>query len=488
MKTSAQWAPVLALAFALGAPAAAQRSGAPAKTNDVPKSVTLPAGALRSGGSTRVGDVPKIAITQFTLPNGLRVVLHEDHSSPVISMQVWYHVGSKHDIPGKTGLAHMFEHMLDEGTLNMPPGEFRRTIQGAGGTYNAGTSTDWTFYWATLPSNHLETLLWLEAERMANLSPALDSTRFRLEREAVYNEYRQVIQGVALRSGAEAMFEALFGEGTYRFSPIGNPADLARATVEDLRAFYEKYYVPNNAVLVIAGDLNVAEARRLVTKHFAPIPRGKPIVQPKAIGELKGEKRVVVEHPEGQRQLWVVWRGARSSAPDRPAALALSSILAERMRRLLVTERKLVSVIPADWNTNIDLEESGLLHTNYLVTGSATEVERLVDSVTADIRANGVTAAEVRRWIANYRIQTLLDMQGVYRKAELLGDAAVVQGNPLGTFNLMERALTMTPQQVQAAARKYMTADRVVLNIIPTGKLDLISRPDLPYVNLTRKP
>lgn len=431
-------------------------------------------------------DVPKIAYTTFTLPNGLRVVLHEDHSSPIVAVQLWYHAGAKNDADGLTGLAHMFEHMLDEGTANMPSGEFRRIVQSAGGRYNATTSSDWTKYFTTAPSNQLEMLLWLEAERMANLSPSLDSTRFNLERESVRNEYREIMSQAPM-AGADAVYETLFSDGAYRHPVVGLQEELGRATVEDLRRFYERYYVPNNAVLVIAGDFDSAVARRQVTKHFAPIPRGKPVVQPKAVGTFTGEKRIVVEHPSGQRQLWVVWRGARSAAPDRAAALALTSIMSERLRRLLITERRLSSFMNPGFNTNFDLEESGLLHFAMVISGSATEAERLFDSVATSIRTDGVTAKELDRWRASYRLQTLTDMQSVLVKSDMIADGLMMQGNPVANFQLVERALTLTPEDVRAAARKYMTADRVVLNIVPTGKLDLISRPDLPYVNATRK-
>jgi zinc protease len=432
-------------------------------------------------------DVPKVAITDFTLPNGLRVILNEDHSSPIVSVQVMYHVGSKNDTPGKSGLAHMFEHMLDEGTTNLPSGEFKRIIQQAGGDYAAFTQTDWTQFYTTLPSNHLETALWLEAERMTNLFPALDSARFNLERESVRNEYQENILGSAPMSGAEAVFEAIFANGTYRLPLIGHMSELGTTTVKDLQAFYDKYYVPNNAVLVIAGDFRAADARRIVTRHFSPIPRGKPVIQPRDPGTFTGEKRLVVEHSAGQRQLWFAWRGPSSATKDRAATMALSSILSDRLRRLLINDRHVASFMNPAFNVNFDLESSGVFQLVIVVTGSATEVERLVDSVVASVRSDGVTPQEVRRWRAAYRMQTLTSMQGVETKASLIADATLTQGNPLGNFLLVERAMSVTPAEVQAAARKYLNGNRVVMNLIPPGKFDLISKPELPYVNASRK-
>jgi zinc protease len=442
-----------------------------------------------AGAQTAI-DVPKLKYSEFTLPNGLRVLLHEDHSSPVVAVDLWYKAGSKYDPKGRSGLAHMFEHMLDEGTLNMPQGEYKRVIQSAGGDYNASTQNDVARYWTMAPSNQLETVLWLEAERMANLSPTLDSTRFNLERAAVRNEYRQTVLNIAQNATAEATIEALFPEGAYAPPLFGYPADINAATVEDLQKFYETYYVPNNAVLVVAGDFAVADARKKIEKHFSPIPRGKAVVHPKVVLPFVGEKRIAVEHPQGVRFLWGAWRGAKSSSPDRPALLALSSILTQRLSRLLVVERRLASGLSPAANQSFDLQEAGIFQVGITATptASATTIEQLMDSVITSIRTNGVTETEVKRWAAGYRLQMLTAMQSDLSKAYHLGDGATNMNDPLGVYNLTERALKVTPADVQAAARKYLTADRVIVSTVPTGKLDLISKPHLPYENRTRKP
>jgi zinc protease len=333
-------------------------------------------------------------------------------------------------------------------------------------------------------------VLWLEAERMANLSPTLDSTRFNLERAAVRNEYRQTVLNIAQNSTAEATIEALFPEGAYAPPLFGYPADINAATVEDLQKFYETYYVPNNAVLVVAGDFAVADARKKIEKHFSPIPRGKAVVHPKVVLPFVGEKRIAVEHPQGVRFLWGAWRGAKSSSPDRPALLALSSILTQRLSRLLVVERRLASGLSPAANQSFDLQEAGIFQVGITATptASATTIEQLMDSVITSIRTNGVTETEVKRWAAGYRLQMLTAMQSDLSKAYHLGDGATNMNDPLGVYNLTERALKVTPADVQAAARKYLTADRVIVSTVPTGKLDLISKPHLPYENRTRKP
>ena len=433
--------------------------------------------------------VPKVRLTDFTLPNGLRVLMHEDHSSPIVAVDLWYNAGSKFDPKGKTGLAHMFEHMMDEGTLNMPPGEYKRTIQSAGGSYNASTANDGARYYTVMPSNYLETVLWLEAERMANLGPTLDANRFNLEREAVRNEYRANILNDPLQSAAVATFEALFPVGGYASPLFGYPADLSSATVEDARRFYDTHYVPNNAVLVIVGDFTTADARKKVEKHFGPIPRGKPVAAPSGIPPFRGEKRLVVEHPSGTRGVWVVWRGAKSSSPDRPALMALSSILTQRLRRVLVDERRLAPGIITGANQAFDLADAGVFQVALTpnATAPATTFEEVTDSVVASIKANGVTETEVRRWVASYRLQALTNMQSVTQVVANVGDGALNAKNPLAFYQMADRAQRVTPAEVQAAARKYLTGDRVVVSIIPTGKFDLISKPNLPYTNATPK-
>ena len=436
---------------------------------------------------SRAVQVPKVVLTDFTLPNGLRVVLNENHSSPLVAVQVWYNAGSKFDPKGKTGIAHMFEHMMDEGSVNMPNGEYKRLIQAAGGTYNAATQNDFAQYWTVVPSNQLETVLWLEAERMANLAPTIE--RFTLERDAVKNEYRTRIQNSAPQSGAVALFETLFPDGAYAPPLFGYPDDLASITREDMREFYEKYYVPNNAVLVAVGDFSAADVRKKVEKHFSPIPRGKPVTFPAAVPPIRGEKRIVVEHPNGDRGIWVAWRGAKSAEPDRVAAIALSSILTQRLRQILVEERRVGIVMNPGTNQNFDLYESAVFQVAMTptATASATVFEEVMDSVIASIKKDGVTQAELTRWMSGFRMSSLSGMQSNASIAANIGDATLGQKNPLASYQLLDRGQRLTPADIQAAARKYLTGDRVVLSIVPAGKLDLISKPNLLYTNMSKK-
>jgi zinc protease len=434
-------------------------------------------------------DVPHISFTQFTLPNGLRVVLHEDHSSPIVAVQMFSHVGSKNEVRGKTGIAHLFEHLADEGNDQLNSDMFQRVVRESGGLYNADTHEDWTRYWATVPSNQLETMLWLQGGRLASQRPS--EARFRSERDAVDNEYRQnVLNNVGTRIG-EIVFATLFAGTTYQTPLHGYEEDRKSATLDDVIAFGKKYQVPNNSVLVIAGDVAPAEARKMVTKYFSRIPAGPAVTQPGAPAPFTGETRLALENPTATtKQLWLVWRGASSSSADRMPLTALNSVLSSRLSRLLISDRHVAtSLNVAGLGTfgEFDLEKSGVFQATAVVTGSLTETEQLVDSVIADIKTNGVTQAEINRFLARFRTDALEGMLSVQSKALTLGDAAITQNDPGSGFKDIERAIKLVPADLQRVARKYLGPDRVVLSMVPAGKLAEVSKPDAPYTSVPWK-
>ena len=476
LRTSSTAALLAGFAMALSSPAAAQ---------DQRQSAKLPPASPPSNSEV---DVPRIKYTDFTLPNGLRVLLHEDHSSPLVAVELWYNAGSKYDPKGKTGLAHMFEHMLDESTASLPSGEYARIVQAAGGYYNAETMNDFVRYRMQMPSNNLETALWLEADRMASRNPpSLD--RFNAEKNAVKNEYRDRLVIPPVGVGMAITPEVLFPGNPYAIPVIGYMNELETTTIDDLQQFRQTYYAPNNAVLVVAGDLNTAEAKRMVEKQFSAIPRGKVVTPPPAPAAFQGEKRVVVEHPSGVRQLWLVWRGVPTESADRAAMIALSSIVSQRLRRVLGDERKLILPLNPGTNQHYDLQKVGIFQIALTptATASASEIENVADSIVASIKTNGVTDTEVHRWAAAYRMQMLTSMQADSAKAGMLADATINTGRPLAYYDIVASAQRLQPAAVQAVAKKYLTGDRLVLSIVPTGKLDLISKPNLPYTNMTKK-
>src|SRR5687768_4631568 len=239
--------------------------------------ITVP--LLGQTTAAKKDSTPRIPYTEFTLPNGLRVIFHEDHSTPIVAVNVWYHVGSKNETLGKTGYAHLFEHMMFQGSKGFDDDYFK-ALQEVGGSLNGSTNSDRTNYWEVVPSNFLERAIFLEADRMGTLPEALTEAKLANQREVVKNEKRQNYDnrpyGLAGARIAEILYPA---DHPYHWLTIGSLDDLTRASMDDVKDFFRRYYTPNNASLVIAGDIKPAEARRLVEKHFGPIKRG-PAVQP----------------------------------------------------------------------------------------------------------------------------------------------------------------------------------------------------------------
>src|SRR4051812_33900811 len=228
--------------------------------------------------ATLQASAQKVAYTEYNLKNGLHVILHQDKTAPVVAVSVMYHVGSKDEIVGRTGFAHFFEHLLFEGSENIKRGEFMKIVSSNGGQNNANTTQDRTFYYEVFPSNDLELGLWLESERM--MHPVINDIGVKTQNEVVKEEKRQRIDNQPYGHLVEEVFKRLFTQHPYRWQPIGSMADLDAAKLDEFKAFFKKYYVPNNAVLSIAGDINIEKTKTLVAAYFNDIPKGAPITQP----------------------------------------------------------------------------------------------------------------------------------------------------------------------------------------------------------------
>lgn len=233
-----------------------------------------------------------IKFTEFDLPNGLHVILHEDHSTPIVAVSVMYHVGSKNEDPERTGFAHFFEHLLFEGSENIERGEFMKLVQSNGGQINANTSQDRTFYYEVLPSNQLELALWMESERM--LHAKIDETGVETQRKVVKEEKKQRYDNTPYGQILNVVFENAYTKHPYRWSPIGKEQYIDQAKISEFMDFYKTFYVPNNATLAIGGDLNVDEAKAMIEKYFAGIPKGtKPVPRPNIVEPVQTEERRV---------------------------------------------------------------------------------------------------------------------------------------------------------------------------------------------------
>src|SRR4051812_30158296 len=236
------------------------------RAQDAPKSTTLP--AKRANAKAAV-DIPRIPYTRYVLKNGLVALLNEDHSSPIVYTTVWYHVGSKNELPGRTGFAHLFEHMMFEGSENIESGQHRVMIQSMGGSFNGSTTEDRTNYYETVPANQLETALWMESDRMATLLTRIDQKRLDAEREIVKNERRLRVDNQPFGVSSEILSAALYpADYPYYWPVIGSMADLSAASLDDVKDFFRTYYAPNNAVIALSGDFKTDEAKQLLNKYF----------------------------------------------------------------------------------------------------------------------------------------------------------------------------------------------------------------------------
>ena len=443
-------------------------------------------------------DVPRIPYTRFVLKNGLVVLLHEDHSSPIVAIDLTYHVGSKDELSGKRGFAHLFEHAMFDGSAHVEPGEHNRVIQSGGGVTQGQTLEDRTVFTDRAPANMLETVLWLEAERMAFLPARLDSQRFEIQRASVLNEYGRRFDGGPVSGflAAEAFVGAMFPDPhPYHSTPFGVMSELKTTTIEDLRAFFDKYYAPNNATLAIAGDFRTRDAKKLAEQYFGGIPRRTAVKHPvMPAAPPTTETRIVLEDQHGNtQQLWLGWRGASATSPDRVALTALSAILSggptSRLYRKLVGERKLAAALPPTSNSHFDLENAGFLQIVIVPVPAAsmTAIERVVDSVVSEIRDTGVRPDELRRWLATYSVSSVTSSQSDAAKARLLEEGESIYRSPAAVFKDIDEARRLTPADIQRVARKYIATPRVVMSIVPAGKLELVSKPAESFTNVTRR-
>jgi zinc protease len=449
-------------------------------------------GSLASRSTEGQASAPPLgplAYTRFTLPNGLVAILNEDHATPIVSVQVWYHVGSKDDDPARPGIVHVCEHLVSQGSphLSQPQRDFYRSLGGAS-THFAETWEDVTKYYITVPNNELETVLWAESDRMAAPLALADSQRIAAVRRVVEQERRQNVDNVPFGAYHELTRAALFPLGhPYHLAPNAAPSS---ARVAEVRATCIPYYVPSNAVLAISGDFTTAAARSLIEKYFGGIPSGSPVTRPAPKTEpLAAERRLVLEDARAnQPQLHIAWLGASYGSPDRMAALAVASVLSVprfgRLSKLLVNDRQLASSVAVE---NHDFERSGVFEIIIVPNpgASMTLIEHLTDSTLASFATTPVTAEELARFNAFNRVDAATSLQLHFARADTLAHDEIFAGDPGSYAKQANVALSLTPADVQAAIRRYITPGRVVMSLVPAGKLDLISKPNLPYTNVT---
>ena len=443
-------------------------------------------------------EVPRFPIQRFTLSNGLRVIVSVDKSAPVAALDVYYHVGSSSEVPGRTGYAHLFEHLMFEGSEHIPGAQHRTILTEGGGFGSAYTLVDHTEYYNIFPSNLLETVMWLESDRMGFLIPALTEEKLKLQKDVVNNERRQNYgsqpYGVEPIIAMPAVYPL---NHPHSWRTIGYEEDIAKATLDDVKAFFARHYVPNNAVLTIVGDVDFAQTKALVERYFGGIPRGPEHVPPPAIPvTIATEKRIVLEDARAQLpQLTMVWPTVGVNHPDERALVALGTLLgaersgrslnrSARLTKLMVQDQQLVTNLIAHQGSDEQVGEFWM-HFFPKEGVSLTRIEDVVDSVLAAIATSPVTPHEMRRLQNFLTVDKITGLQSVLNKAEAISLSEMFTGDPLRYAKDAEGVMAVTPKDIDRVVKQYLGKGRVVISSVPAGKLDQISRPGLPYTNVT---
>jgi zinc protease len=432
--------------------------------------------------ATAPSDAIRIPFEQYQLPNGLTVLLSVDHTTPTVAVNVWYHVGSKNEVPGRTGFAHLFEHVMFTGSGHVPYGLHDRLTEGVGGSNNGTTSNDRTTYFETVPSNYLESALWLEADRMGFLLDTLDSAKLNAQRDIVKNERRQGVDNQPYGRVGEILAEATYPAGhPYSWDVIGSMADLSAATEADVKGFFRLYYAPNDAFLAIVGDFDPLQAKAWVRRYFGGVARGKPVTRPAvATVTLPVEKRLVYDDRVQVPRLYVQWPTVGEKHDDTYALDVLGSILAgprtARITKALVYDQQAAASVGAYQGSNEDVGEFLLVITPR-PDHSLTDLEAASDAVIAKLKQEGPTDEEVKRALAGEELGFLRGLESNLGKAMQLCDGAGFHGDAGFFKTAFRKSQAVTAADVQRVANKYLTSGRVVLSVVPTGKFDQASKP-----------
>ncbi len=420
----------------------------------------------------------EIEFQKRTLDNGLQVVVHTDRADPLVAVYVAYHVGSAREHPGLTGFAHLFEHMLFQGSANVPEGEHFKRINTAGGSLNGTTSLDRTVYFETLPKNHLELALWLESDRMGFLLPAMTQKKLDNQRDVVMNERRQNYDNRPYGRVAETVAAALFTpDHPYHWLPIGSMEDIGAATLEDVSAFFRRWYGPNNATLCIAGDVDVERAFELASKWFDSVPRG-PAVDPQAprAARMAAEKRLILEDRVALPQVSLTWAGARQFTPEAAALDLLARILSQNkssiLDRALTVETSLARAVGAGhWGAELAGRFDITVRASPQV--ALPDLEQRVLALLAQLHERGIDAAQLERMKMRCEAEVVRSLQTVIGRAGSLAEYNLFTGDPGHQRRELALLRAVTPAQVRSALGEFLLSKpAVVLACVPAKQSD----------------
>jgi zinc protease len=420
----------------------------------------------------------RVPYTEFTLDNGLHVILHPDRSVPVVAVNVWYHVGSGHEKPGRTGFAHLFEHLMFEGSKHVPEGAFDTLLEGAGGDNNGSTNNDRTNYIIDVPSNALELALFLESDRMAHLLDTMTRETVDGQRDVVKNERRQSYENAPYGRAYLALPSLLYPKGhPYSWTTIGSMEDLTAASYDDVVEFFKTYYVPNNASLVVAGDIDIPQTRQLVEKWFGHIPRGKdvpPLVVPPV--QLEGVKREAMTDKVQLPKLHLAWHSPAHYAPGDAAMDLVATLLtggrSSRLYRRLVYELQIAQSVAAYQQS----QRLGSVFNIEVMVRPGQSLEKtlaVVDEELDKLRSERAASSELARALTQIEAGFYRGMErvgGFGGKADQINGYDTNTGMPDFFHEDLSRYRALAPEDLQSAVRRFLPRDRrVELTVMPEG-------------------
>ena len=412
-----------------------------------------------------------------TLPNGLTLIVHEDHSVPTVSTNVWYLVGSGDEKVGRTGFAHLFEHVMFMGSQHAPYPEFDTRLEAAGASNNGTTNEDRTAYYEWGPSNSLPLMMWLEADRQAFLLPTMDKAKLDAQRDIVKNERRQGVENQPYGISEDLIAPALYPVGhPYSWSVIGSMADLSAASLDDVKGFFRTYYAPNNAVIVVAGAVKTDSVRRMVRQMFSDIPRGPAITRAAPAPFTLRDTVIVAEDRVQLPRVYMNWHTVKAFSQDDPAleltAYLLTGARNARLTQGLVYEQEIATGVSA-FNSSKKLDGDFALFATARPGKNLNEVTRAIDVGIAKLATDGPTTRELEQAKNAFESRFLNRLESVNSKSEQLNNYYYFTGKPDGFQAELDRIRAVSADDIKRVVTRYLKGPRVMLSIVPMGKKEL---------------
>jgi Predicted Zn-dependent peptidases len=433
-----------------------------------------------AAGTVGAQAVPKISYEKYTLANGLEVILHEDHSTPIVAVNTWYHVGSGDEKPGRTGFAHLFEHIMFMGSEHVPVGVFDKDLEAAGGDNNGSTTEDRTEYHELVPSNAVALALWLDSDRMGFLLPTMDLPKLDLQRDVVKNERRERVDNVPYGRADDVILAALYPKGhPYSWPVIGSMADLSAASLDDVKNFFRTYYAPNNATLTVAGDFDPAKTKTLIRQYFSDIPRG-PVIParpnvPAVV--LPKDTFLVMEDRVQLPRAFYNWPTVKLFANDDAALDVLAAVLTSgknsRLYKRLVYDMQVAQSVRAS-------QESSRLAGYFQIDvtpkpgQNLPAIDQIIKEEVQRVMSEPITPRELARVQNSFRASFLNRLASVQNKADILNSYNYLAGTPDYVRQDAARYDRVTRADVQRVAKTYLARPKVVLTVVPEGKREMM--------------